>query len=501
METKRLNLVDMAWLNVETENAPMQVGGLLTFQIPEGAPKDLPRRIVEHYHQFSKAYSPWNHRLRSGALRTVAPEWELLDEIDVEYHFRHSALPAPGGERELGELASRLHSHPLDFKRPPWEAHLIEGLEGNRFAVYIKLHHSLIDGVAGMRQLAKALTDDPNDTERPPFWALPPKKRRKRSPGETRPGLYRAVAELMGGAAEQVGSLPGFARVVRSMLKSARSETGTAGLPFSSASSILNTRIQSQRRYATQLYSLTEFRSLAENAGVTVNDIVLTICGGALRRYLREIGELPDKPLTAGIPVSIRPADDQEAGNALTFIVANLGTDIESTAQRLEAVARSTRRAKTELGKLSAAAITQYTIALMAPYVLSLVTGMGGRTRPVFNVTVSNLPGPEGPLYIHGAEMEAFYPTSLVTHGQALNITVHGYADTLGFGFIGCRETLPSMQRLAVYAGETLDELRETYGNRDTGAKDKPKDDAKAPAKKKSTAQRRKSPAKRQTSQ
>jgi WS/DGAT/MGAT family acyltransferase len=492
METKRLNLVDMAWLNVETEHAPMQVGGLLTFQIPDGAPKDLPRRIVEHYHQFPQAFSPWNHRLRSGALRTVAPEWELLDEIDVEYHFRHSALPAPGGERELGELASRLHSHPLDFRHPPWEAHLIEGLEGNRFAIYIKLHHSLIDGVAGMRQLAKALADDPNDTERPPFWALPPKKRRKRSPDEARPGMYRAVAELMGGAAEQVGSLPGFARVVRSMLKSARSETGTAGLPFSSASSILNSRIQSQRRYATQLYSLAEFRSLAQNAGVTVNDIVLTICGGSLRRYLREIGELPDRPLTAGIPVSVRPADDQEAGNALTFIVANLATDIESTAERLQAVASSTRRAKNELSKLSAAAITQYTVALMAPYVLSLVTGMGGRTRPVFNVTVSNVPGPEGPLYIHGAEMGAFYPTSLVTHGQALNITVHGYADTLGFGFIGCRETLPSMQRLAVYAGETLDELRETYGDRDGGKKDDAAGEPKAASSKKSTAKRRK---------
>ena len=127
----------------------------------------------------------------------------------------------------------------------------------------------------------------------------------------------------------------------------------------------------------------------------------------------------------------------------------------------------------------------------MAPYVLSLVTGMGGRTRPVFNVTVSNLPGPEGPLYIHGAQMEAFYPTSLVTHGQALNITVHGYGDTLGFGFIGCRETLPSMQRLAVYAGETLDELRETYGDRDTPAQDEAVADDKSSTSK-STAKRRK---------
>jgi len=395
METKRLNLVDTAWLNVETESAPMQVGGLLTFQMPDDAPADLPRRIVEHYHAFNKAYSPWNHRLRSGAMRNVTPEWELLDEIDIEYHFQHSALPAPGGERELGELASRLHSHPLDFSRPPWECHLIEGLSGNRFALYIKLHHSLIDGVRGMKLLARAMADNPEDTKQPPFWAVKPKKKKRRSsPDEAQPGLYRAVAELVGEARDQVSSLPAFASTVRNMLKAARSDAGTAGQPFSSGASVLNGRIEPLRRYATQLYSLTEFKALAASADVTINDIVLAVCGGALRRYLRDIGELPDKPLTAGIPVSVRPADDDESGNAMTFIVASLGTDTQGVRERLESIAASTKRAKDKLRKLSAAGITQYTVALMAPYVLSLITGMGGRTRPVWNVTVSNLPGP-----------------------------------------------------------------------------------------------------------
>ncbi|GAB3673437.1 WS/DGAT/MGAT family O-acyltransferase [Salinisphaera aquimarina] len=491
MDTKRLNLVDMAWLNVETERAPMHVGGLLTFRIPDDAPADLPRRIVEHYHQFTKAHSPWNHRLKAGRLQNVAPEWELLEEIDVEYHFRHSALPAPGGELELGMLASRLHSHPLDFHRPPWEAHLIEGLSDNRFAIYVKVHHSLVDGIAGMKLLARALAETKDDHDRPPFWAIEPRKRRRRAPSELSPGLYRAVAELMGDARDQVGSLPGFARIVRDMLKSARTQSGAAGLPFSSASSVLNNRIETQRRYATQMYSLSEFKELAKNAHVTINDIVLGVCGGALRRYLREIGELPDKPLTAGIPVSVRPADDDEAGNAITFIVASLATDIQDPGERLAAIAASTLRAKKSLSRLSAAAITQYTVALMAPYVLSLVTGMGGRTRPVFNVTVSNVPGPKGPLFIHGAEMEAFYPTSLVTHGQALNITVHGYADTLGFGFMGCRETLPSLQRLAVYAGESLDEIRALHGTKqDKKAAGKTTADANTG---KTTARRRKS--------
>ncbi|RJS93322.1 wax ester/triacylglycerol synthase family O-acyltransferase [Salinisphaera sp. Q1T1-3] len=473
MQTKRLNLVDTAWLNVDTPNAPMQVGGLLTFQIPEDAPADFCQRLVDAWRGHSVAERPWNQRLRGGRWRNVAPEWELLDAIDIEYHFRHSALPAPGGELELGALTSRLHSHPLDLTRPPWECHIIEGLAGNRFALYLKVHHSLIDGVAGMRLLARALSTSVDEHDRPPFWAIPPKKSSRRSsPEAQRPGLYRAVSQLVGEATEQVTSLSGFARILRDMLRTARSGTNGMGLPFAAPSSVLNGRINAPRRYATQLYSLSEFKALAASAGVTINDLLLTVCGTALRRYLDEIGALPDRDLTAGIPVSVRPADGEEedaAGNAITFIIANLATTEGDTAVRLKRIAESTRAAKHSLEKLSGAAITQYTVALMAPYILSLVSGMAGRTRPVFNVTVSNLPGPREDLYVEGARMEAFFPTSLVTHGQALNITIHGYADTLGFGFIGCRDSLPSLQHIAVYAGEAVEELRALYGKGDTG--------------------------------
>ncbi len=471
MKTKRLNLLDTAWLNVETARAPMHVGGLLTFHIPDDAPADFCHQLVDAYRAHTRAYPPWSHCLRATRMRSVAPEWQVLDEIDTEYHFSHSALPAPGGELELGILASQLHSHPLDFRRPPWECHIIEGLENNRFAMYLKVHHSLIDGVSGMRMLARSLAQTANDMDRPPFWAIEPQKRRKK-PADDRPqaGLWRAASEFAGGARDQVTSLPALASVLRDMPKGARSHADAGGLPFSAASTLLNSRIDSRRRYATQMYSLAEFKQLAKNAGVTVNDIVLAVCAGALRRYLRELGELPKKPLTAGIPVSVRPTDAEEGGNAMTFIVASLGTDVEDPEARLDVIAASTRRAKEKLQRLSASAITQYTIALMAPYILSLITGMGGRMRPVFNVTISNLPGPKKKLYIRGAEMEAFYPTSLVTHGQALNITVHGYRDTLGFGFIGCGETLPSLQRLAVYAGEAVDELRALYGPERAGS-------------------------------
>lgn len=464
MKTKRLTPMDANWLHIESHETPMHVGGLLTFRIPDDAPDDFIPRMMAHFRGYPGAHPPWNQRLKSSRLKTPVHHWVFEDSIDLEYHVRHSALPSPGGERELGILASRLHSHPLDFRRPPWEIHVIEGLENNRFAIYLKMHHSLIDGVSGMRLLARALATDPDDLARPPLWANPASKsksgRRERettSPGQMLGGALRAVGK-------QINVTRQLAGVTREMANAWRDKRDPMGLPFDAPKSILNGRIGGQRRYATQLYSVTRLKSVAKAADCTLNDIMLAICATALRHYLLEFDALPDKALTAGIPVSVRPADDQETGNAISFIIASLATDIADPEQRLKTISASTKRAKDCLKRMSADAISQYTIALLAPYVGSLVTGMAGRIRPPFNVTISNVPGPAEDLYIRGARMEAFYPTSLVTHGQALNITCHGYADTLGFGFIGCRDTLPHMQKLAVYTGEALDELETLYG-------------------------------------
>jgi WS/DGAT/MGAT family acyltransferase len=200
-------------------------------------------------------------------------------------------------------------------------------------------------------------------------------------------------------------------------------------------------------------------RSLAKEAECTLNDIVLAICGGALRRFLEERGDLPAKSLTTGIPVSVRPADDDGSGNAITFIIATLGTDIPDARERLAAIRQSVRLAKEHVQSLPKQAMLQYTVLLMAPTILTLLTGIGGRTRPMFNITISNVPGPDKPLYFRGAELVAIYPASIVTHGQALNITCESYAGAMNFGFTGCHSSLPSMQRLAVYAEEALKEL------------------------------------------
>ena len=190
----------------------------------------------------------------------------------------------------------------------------------------------------------------------------------------------------------------------------------------------------------------------------------MTIIGGGLRRFLDELGELPAKSLIAFLPVNVRPKDDEGGGNAVAAILAPLGTDIADPIQRLDAVTAATRIAKAELRALDKDAILAYSAALMAPYGVQLASTLSGVKPPwpyTCNLCVSNVPGPENVLYLRGSRMEASYPVSIPAHSQALNITLQSYAGTLNFGFIGCRDTLPHLQRLAVYTGEALEELEE----------------------------------------
>lgn len=462
MSVKPLNPLDISWLMVESRETPMHVGGLIPFTLPDDAPADFLRQLLADFRACTEVAPPWNHRLRKPGLKGLRPVWEEEQHIDLEHHVRLSALPQPGGERELGQLIARLHSQPLDLSRPPWECEFIEGLEGHRFALYIKMHHSLIDGISGMKLLVRSMSHDAESSRRlPPFFAVGfPARMRREAPAPT---AAQVISGLVDAARGQLSTLPDIVRAFGSMIGSSRDAAEALKIPYDTPVSIINGRIKQPRRFATQQFSIARLRTLAESANATLNDVVLAICGAALRRFLDELGELPEQSLTAGIPVSVRPKDDEGAGNAITFIISTLGTNIADPRARLEAIRNSTRRAKEHVLGLPRKAMMQYTMLLMAPYTLSLLTGMGGRTRPMFNVTISNVPGPERALYFRGARLEAAFPVSLVTHGQALNITCQSYAGTLAFGFTGCRDTLPHMQRIATYTGEALAELEMAF--------------------------------------
>ena len=461
-----VNPLDAAWLYVESHETPMHVASLQIFSPPVGAPEDYVGQLVAEFKKTREVAPPFNRKLGGGVLSSLVHAWTDTAEVDLDYHVRHSALPRPGGERELGILVSRLHGHALERHRPLWEAHFIEGLEGNRFAVYVKMHHSLIDGVSGMRLLQRKMTTDAAARGLPPPWGSGAVEEPGATPAErgAGAGTEASGAMTLGDLLrEQLSAVPNVAGALLELASAGFQLDDPLIAPLTCPTAVINGRITAQRRFARQTVRLSDVKELAKAADCTVNDIVLAVCAGALRRFLAEAGALPDQSLTAGLPVNVRPADDEETGTAITFICANLGTDIADPRVRLSAIRASTQRAKEHLQGLPRAALTQYTIAVMAPYILQILTGLGGRLRPVFNLTISNVAGPDHPLYLNGARLEAMYPMSLLSHGQALNITCLSYDGALNFGFTGCRDTLPHMQRLAVYAGEALEELKSVY--------------------------------------
>lgn len=464
MTTTRLNPLDTAWLFTESRATPNHVGGLLQFCLPESAPRGFLRTMVAEFRTHRSFVAPWNQRLKIPFLKNPLPSWVIDDDIDLEYHVRHAALPWPGGERELGELVGRLHSTPIDLARPPWECTIIEGLEGGRFALFIKLHHSLIDGVSGMKMLERAMAPDAKKSMKlPPFWAAPAPKSARPASRRPTPSVANAAAAAIEGFSVQARSLPQLVTAFGKIIRRIGDPDDGLAIPFDAPRCVLNGRVREKRRFATQQFSIARMRTLASAAQCTLNDVVLALCGGALRRFLLERDELPNKSLTAGIPISVRPKDDEGTGNAISFIVASLGTDLPEAGERLLAIRSSVRHAKAHLQSLPRQAMMQYTLLLMAPTMLTLLTGIGGRTPPMFNITISNVPGPDKPLFFRGAEMLAVYPASIVTHGQALNITCESYAGQMNFGFTGCHTTMPSMQKVAVYCADALAELEHTF--------------------------------------
>ena len=464
MATVRLNPLDAAWVLTETRATPNHVGGLLQFRLPPGAPKDFLRQMLADFRGQRDFGPPWNRRLQFMWSVNPMPAWVEATDIDLEYHVRHAALPWPGGERELGELVGRLQSTPIDLARPPWECTIIEGLAGDRFALFIKMHHSLIDGISGMRLLERAMSSDREESlTLPAFWAGHEGSGTRRRRHTDSPSMADATLAALEGLSLQMKSLPQLAMAFGKIIKRIGAPGAGLAVPFDAPRSVLNGRVREKRRFATQQFPLARLRALADVSGGTINDVVLTLCGGALRRWLMERDSLPDKPLTSGIPVSVRPADDEGTGNAISFIVVTLGTDIADPVERLAAIRASVKFAKAHVQSLPRSAMQQYTTLLMAPTILTLLTGIGGRTSPMFNITISNVPGPDKPLYFRGAELLSIFPASIVTHGQALNITCESYNGLMNFGYTACHTSVPSMQKLAVYTADALAELEAAF--------------------------------------
>ena len=476
-----MSLRDSMFLLAESRERPTHVGSLQLFERPEDAGPDflgdLHRRLITSDAPVSKVFRRRAERSFSSLGQWA---WAEDDDLDIEYHVRLSALPRPGRIRELLELVSRLHGSLLDRHRPLWEYHLIEGVEGDRFAVYAKVHHALMDGVTSMRHLQRCLSTDPDERDMAPMWSVPPAPPKSKKPSTE--VARREQSALM----VPVHALGTVASGGREALGSALRTTGTAleiggavassihrglverdvTLPFQAPPTMLNVPITGARRFAAQSWPLKRIQRVRERTDATVNDVVLAMSAGALRRYLLEHDALPPSQLVAALPVALGQGETG-SGNQLGAILVGLATEEVDAGRRLERIRASGRAAKDNLSDRDPLVTAALSGAVAAPMVLGAVPGSSALNQG-FNIIISNVPGPKEPLYWEGAKLDGLYPLSVAFDGQALNITVTTYADHMEFGLTGCRRSVPHLQWLLTYLEESLVELEEYADSRDS---------------------------------
>jgi diacylglycerol O-acyltransferase len=442
---------DAVFLLGETREHPMHVGGLQLFVPPEGAtPLDIRAQFEEEVRRDDVGRLFQQRPVRS--LATLGQwAWDVDRDFDLDHHVRFNALPQPGRVLELLSLCSRLHSTLLDRHRPLWELHVIEGLNDGRFAMYFKVHHALVDGVSAMRVLSRTLSTDPDERDMPAPWA--PRERRPREGRGEGTDVAAALKRAASLAGDAVGLVPVLQRSLRDALRNQ-----AATMSFNAPRTILNTKITGARRFAAQSWPVERMKAVGRATGTTLNDVVLAMCSGALRTYLTELGALPDEPLIAMVPVSLHGDDTGhgQGGNAVGAVMCNLGTDLADPADRLSAVHESMLHGKEFLKTLTPAQILAMSALGLTGLAVQPVLGLVGHVRPPFNLVISNVPGPRTPLYWNGARLDGTYPLSIPLDGQALNITCTSYHESINFGLIGCRRTVPHLQRLLGHLDDEL---------------------------------------------
>src|SRR5271166_212356 len=464
---KRLSLLDALFLYMETPETPMHVASVTIFK-PESPQDDLFARFREHTAARIDVLPFYRRRLEPTPLGIDHPAWVIEDKLDLDYHIRHEALPKPGGMEELRALIAQLHAVPLDRSRPLWEYHFIEGLEGGAFAVFGKVHHSMMDGLAGMATLGVIYDFAPGaEHEVLPQRIVPPDV----EPSDAIELTSTAVGDFIRQGWRAITSLPA---VARTLAKVAPNFGRDARFLYSYVKDMprtpFNKAISAHRVYATSSLPLTDVRALAKSRGVTINDVVLALCAGALRRYLVEHAALPEKPLTAGVPASLRPFGNAQLNNQVVFTLSRLPTDVAEPLPRLAAAQAAGQEAKNLFADMRDLVTTDVSI-LGAPLVVMGLTRLWAGARasnylwPFFNTVISNAPGPRQTMYCVGAPATHYFPVSIPYHGCALNITVHSYLDQLDFGLIACSETVPDAQRIADFIVEDFAAMREADAN------------------------------------
>ena len=487
---RQLSGVDVSFLNFETSAVFGHVSSLNIYDptdAPGGAGFEATKQLIL---ERMDRLEPFRRRLLEVPFGLDLPYWVDDTAFDIDFHVRHHAVPPPGTDEQLAEAVCRIVARPLDRSRPLWELYVIEGLEGGRIAQLTKVHHATIDGVSGAQMLAALLDTDPAARPSGEVFQWQPEPTPtdldllKRTVVEylRRPEkVVRLNVQMLRQLSSSTGSqsaraladlvaqpLPGpVGQLLRDRLRGNQNdEDNPPSLPPTMAPRTpWNRNISAHRKLAFTTLALSEAKTVKNTFGTTFNDVVMALCSGTLRRYLDERGALPEESLVAMVPVSVRTGAEADTyQNRVWFLLASLATDEKDPVERLMRCRASMNAAKEMKDAIPADVLTDFT-KFAPPALAARVMRLYSRTRiadrmnPPFNLVISNVPGPNHPLYAAGARLEHFYPVSALVDGQGLNMTVQSYAGNLDFGFLACRELVPDVWDMVGYLHDSLEEL------------------------------------------
>jgi WS/DGAT/MGAT family acyltransferase len=488
---QQLTAADTSFLSMETGSVTGHVGSLSLFG-PDATYEAVKARIEERIHLLP----PYRRRLVEVPMGLDLPYWIEAPDFDLEFHVREIAVPSPGTREQLADLIARVAARPMDRSRPLWEWYVIEGIEGGAYiGHYAKTHHATIDGASGTELMTILLDDSPvpsTGAEVPPPWqgeripstvellgrtavnlARSPRQQlraqvrllRELQRNSRNPAVRRALDQTVRQISQPIPGPVGD--YLRRQGRRADGDTNPAPpiAPVTAPRTPFNASITPHRRWSYCTVSLAEMKRVKSHFGVTLNDVVLAVCAGALRRYLQDHDALPTEPLLAMCPVSIRTGEETDTyTNRVSGMTVPLATDIADPVERLEAINRATVVAKEQLKALPADVLQDFgrfappAVAAMASRVMSRLR-IADRVSPPFNLIISNVPGPRHPLYLAGSQLEHIYPVSAIGDGMGLNMTVISYLDHLDFGIISCRELLPDLWTLNDHLPDAVAEL------------------------------------------
>lgn len=461
--------LDVAMMTGELLSKPLHVGAVLILSPPAKAGR---RYVDKLYRDGLVASSKLDPRLLRHPHRGLDTGgvwvWRNVEHVDQRQHVERRTLPSGAGKSELWKLVSELHAEQLDRSRPMWKFYLIDGLEDARFAFYMKVHHTLVDGVAGLQMIADTLTTDPKRRSMGHFYAARPAEPHDHTGAAhgLLPNPFPLIRSLVGAALSGVDLTRQVAagevsNLVRSLT------TKTAPLPYNAPFTRFNGPVGRGRTFAAGSWPKARIRAVQKAAGVTGNDVLTAVLAGTLRSWFIAHDELPKKSLVALCPITVRgrehEADDGHA-NLFGAVLCPLGTDLTDPAERLALIHAAMAEGKHQVAIRGSGASMLLVAPSIAPTILLPMFPFAPRLRAGYNLPFSNVPGPKAEMYWNGAHVDEIYPISVAFDGQALNVTVCSYADRVGFGYVAGREVLPDIDTLVPLTEQSLVELETAVG-------------------------------------